>query len=169
MNTSFQGTTETGTDVWLTPPEYVNGLGPFDLDPASPIIRPWDTAAKHYTVIDDGLKQEWQGRVWMNPPYGRKIHLWMIKMVKHANGICLVYASTDVDWFDYVWNADAVLFKKARIKFYGPDGTIPRNAKGQEGSPGKGSVFAAWGEYNVSRLWKANESGLIPGKFIRLK
>ena len=38
---------------WLTPPEILAALGEFDLDPCSPIPRPWDTARKHYTVADN--------------------------------------------------------------------------------------------------------------------
>jgi len=29
-------------------------------------VRPWDTAAKHYTINDNGLQQPWAGRVWLN-------------------------------------------------------------------------------------------------------
>lgn len=50
-------------DEWLTPPEILRALGPFDLDPAAPIVRPWDMAARHYTKIDDGMSQPWEGRV----------------------------------------------------------------------------------------------------------
>ena len=46
-----------GTDEWLTPPEIIKALGPFDLDPCSPITRPWDTALKHYSILDMGLLQ----------------------------------------------------------------------------------------------------------------
>ena len=52
-------------------PEIVSALGPFDLDPCSPVNRPWPTAAQHFTVRDDGLAQAWHGRVWCNPPFGR--------------------------------------------------------------------------------------------------
>lgn len=62
----------TSTDEWLTPPAIIDALGPFDLDPASPIERPWPTAARHYTIEDDGLAQPWAGMVWCNPPYGRE-------------------------------------------------------------------------------------------------
>ena len=57
-------------DEWLTPPEILRPLGAFDLDPCAPIMRPWDTAAKHLNVNDDGLSQPWHGRVWCNPPFG---------------------------------------------------------------------------------------------------
>jgi hypothetical protein len=83
MNTSFEGKTETGKDEWLTPPEIIKSLGEFDLDPCSPLIRPWDTARKHYTVIDNGLLMPWEGRVWLNPPYGNKIGEWLQKAALH--------------------------------------------------------------------------------------
>lgn len=51
-------------DEWLTPPEIIKALGPFDLDPCAPVNRPWETAAKHYTVLDNGLTKPWHGRVW---------------------------------------------------------------------------------------------------------
>lgn len=80
-----------GTDVWLTPPELLAKLGTFDLDPCAPIDRPWDSALNHYTIENDGLKQEWSGRVWLNPPYGRGMDLWLNKLAEHAGGVLLLY------------------------------------------------------------------------------
>lgn len=41
--------------------------GPFDLDPAA---APHNAKAeRYYTREDNGLEQEWTGRVWCNPPY----------------------------------------------------------------------------------------------------
>lgn len=57
---------EETTDVWLSPPWLIKALGDFDLDPSAPKCRPWDMAKNHYTVEDDGLAQEWRGRVWLN-------------------------------------------------------------------------------------------------------
>jgi hypothetical protein len=70
MNVSFEGKTVTGKDEWLTPPGLIRGLGEFDLDPCSPIKRPWNTAKHHYSIDDNGLQKKWFGRVWLNPPYG---------------------------------------------------------------------------------------------------
>lgn len=61
-----------GTDEWLTPPYIIESLGEFDLDPCSPVNRPWDTAKHHYNINDDGLSKDWFGRVWLNPPYGNQ-------------------------------------------------------------------------------------------------
>ena len=59
-------------DEWLTPPDIIKALGDFDLDPCSPIERPWPTAREHYTILDNGLMLPWHGRVWCNPPYGKE-------------------------------------------------------------------------------------------------
>ena len=60
-----------GSATWLTPPEWIQMLGPFDLDPACPPEMPWKTAERMLTPKDDGLATPWQGRVWLNPPFGR--------------------------------------------------------------------------------------------------
>jgi len=61
-------------DTWLTPPAILAELGTFDLDPcAAPSPRPWATATRHIESPDDGLVLPWEGRVWLNPPYGRNI------------------------------------------------------------------------------------------------
>ena len=79
---------------WLTPPYIVEALGEFDLDPCSPINRPWDTATRHYDEWDDGLNKPWWGRVWCNPPYGREAEMWLKKLAGHGNGIALIFART---------------------------------------------------------------------------
>ena len=127
MNTQFEreNLQGPGKDEWLTPPYILKALGEFDLDPCSPVNRPWPTAKKHYTYIDNGLFQEWQGRVWCNPPYGNKTWLWFNKCAIHGNCIMLTFARTETKmFFDYVWNnADALFFFKGRLVFYNVDGT----------------------------------------------
>ena len=72
MSLSGHQSAKMKNDEWLTPPEILRALGPFDLDPCAPIARPWETAATHYTAEDDGLSKPWAGRVWCNPPFGRE-------------------------------------------------------------------------------------------------
>ena len=93
------------TDVWLTPPRIIESLGKFDLDPCSPLDRPWDTAKKHYTIEDDGLMQPWKGRVWMNPPYGPPMPKWLEKLANHpGGGVALTFARTETNAFhEFVW------------------------------------------------------------------
>lgn len=151
--------TVSGTDVWLTPPSILAALGEFDLDPCASLDRPWDTAKHHYTIEDDGLKKEWFGRVWCNPPYGKAMNPFLERMVNHGNGIVLIFARTETKaFFDYVWDkADAILFIKGRLKFHTPDG----KPAGTAGSP---SVLIAYGEANVRVL----ETCGIEGKLLKI-
>ena len=112
-----------GTHIWITPRQYVEALGPFDLDPCASDPRPWDTAAEHYT--DFGLLIPWHGRVWLNPPYGNHVGKWMNRMSGHGNGIALTFARTETEWFfEYVWyHATALFFLRNRITFCCVDGT----------------------------------------------
>lgn len=148
------------SDEWLTPPEIIKVLGSFDLDPCSPISRPWNTADRHYTLQDDGLSQEWTGRVWMNPPYGKEAEKWLRKLSDHGNGIALIFARTETAaFFREVWNkADSLCFIEGRIYFHRVDGV---RAQANAGAP---SVLIAYGASNNEIL---KTCGL--GKFIRLK
>ena len=88
-------------DEWLTPPELLKALGPFDLDPCAPVRRPWDMAKHHYTIDDLGLMKPWPDgyRVFCNPPYGPQTGKWLAKMVDHGNGIALIFARTETEMF----------------------------------------------------------------------
>jgi hypothetical protein len=123
-----------GHGEWLTPPELLALLGPFDLDPCAPVVRPWDTADRHFTVEDNGLKQTWEGRVWLNPPFGREAAAWMRKMATHKRGIALLPARTEtVMFYESVWPcASAICFIRGRPHFHYVDG---RRAKANSGAP----------------------------------
>ena len=144
-------------DEWLTPPELVKSLGVFDLDPCSPINRPWDTAKKHYTTIDNGLESEWVGRVWCNPPYGQQAKLWLKKLSEHGNGIALIFARTETKmFFSEVWGkADGLLFLQGRLSFYHVTGEV---STGGSGAP---SVLIAYGRENVSALAASGIKGAL--------
>lgn len=81
---------------------------------------------RFYTLIDDGLLQDWDGEiVWMNPPYGKTIGHWMKKAGEvDATVVCLVPARTDTEWWHkYVIGRRAeVRFIKGRLRF-GDTGT----------------------------------------------
>lgn len=159
MDVTFERAQQT-TVEWLTPPILVKMLGEFDLDPCSPENPPFTHAKVNYTVQDNGLKKDWFGRVYMNPPYGKGMEAWLEKLKNHGNGIALIFARTETKtFFHHVWDdADALLFVKGRIKFFNLEGK-------QVGTPGSPSVFIAYGKENVEAL---KNSG-IEGKLILLK
>ncbi|WP_249181297.1 phage N-6-adenine-methyltransferase [Burkholderia sp. AU19243] len=135
-------------DEWLTPPEWIQALGPFELDPCAPVVRPWNTARLHFTVEDNGLAREWLGRVWCNPPFGREAAKWLKRMADHNNGIALIPARTETAMFyESVWSrADSVCFVRGRPHFHYVDG---RRAPFNSGAP---ICLVAYGRANTIAL-----------------
>jgi hypothetical protein len=147
------------TDEWLTPPDLLRALGPFDLDPCAPIVRPWPTAATHYTIADDGLSRKWVGRVWLNPPYGPHTGTWLERLHEHGNGIALIFARTETEaWFRHIWGvASGILFLRGRLNFHFVSG---KRADKNSGAP---SALIAYGENNAGIL----ETCGIAGSLVR--
>lgn len=113
------------SDEWYTPSWVFEELNvTFDVDVCAPVggtgLVP---APKHYSIDDDGLAQDWQGFVWMNPPYSKPTP-WIDKFVAHNNGIALVPFSKS-KWFVNLWNNNdvALLALPPNLKFVRPDGS----------------------------------------------
>lgn len=155
-------------DEWLTPPEIIQALGgpdSFDLDPCSPINRPWPTARQHFTIADNGLAKPWPrgARLWFNPPYGgpKVVGPWMRRMADHGVGTVLIFARTETDlFFETVWKrATAILFLRGRLYFHHVDGT---RAEANAGAP---SVLIAYGDRDAGILKGCG----IAGQFVPLQ
>jgi hypothetical protein len=106
-------------------------LGAIDLDPCSNShADPAVPAARHYTIAEDGLRQAWHGRVYMNPPYGRRIPVWVDKLAREyeagrvTEAIALVPARTDTRWFRRL-GAHPVCFVSGRLAFRGNTAGAP--------------------------------------------
>jgi DNA N-6-adenine-methyltransferase Dam len=118
---------------WRTPPEIIErtqqALGNIDLDPCSPEI-PTVPATHTYTREHDGLRFDWCGKVYMNPPYGREIGVWVEKLTteyrkgRTKEAIALVPARVDTEWFRMLRDF-AVCFVNGRLKFSGNDNSAP--------------------------------------------
>jgi hypothetical protein len=151
------------TDIWLTPPEIIRDLGPFDLDPcAAPEPRPWPTAARMISLPQDGLYAAWAGLVWLNAPYGEETGDWLARLARHdPGGIALTFARTETAYFfDHAWAAGAgFYFLRGRINFLGPDGRRRRGARGDLGRSGAPSVLIGYGDEGLRRLARSKLGG----------
>lgn len=148
-----------GSDQWLTPPVILAALGHFDLDPcAAPEPRPWPTADRHYTPAEDGLRQPWHGRCWVNPPYSDAAR-WLSRLADHGQGTALVFARTETAMFrEHVWGkASALLFLFGRVTFHQANG---RPGKWNGGAP---SVLVAYGDSDAGVLASCG----MPGAFVQ--
>ena len=157
---NFNTNTE-NEDEWLTPKYITDALGQFDLDPCAPTpeTRPWDIANKNYSILDDGLSQEWIGRVWCNPPYGRQTFEWINKLAAHGNGIALIFTRTETKGFhEHIWNrADGIFFFEGRLKFCRITGKV-------DGTANAPSCLVCYGENNMEYVRRS----ILKGKLIQL-
>ncbi len=140
----------------ITPSCYIESarliLGEIDLDPASSeeankIVQ----ATTYYTKEQDGLRQKWYGRVWLNPPdsmtekFVNKLLSSYIESQYYDenddNGedddmfvdsaIVLVRNAKETEWFNrLVRNSSAIVFISGKIKFDKPDGNSGTSLNG---------------------------------------
>lgn len=123
-----------GEIEWYTPAEYTAAaakvMGGIDLDPAS--SKPANKvvgAAKFFTEKDDGLKKEWSGRVWMNPPYSNSLVgpfceklVESVKSKSVSQACVLLNNATETKAFQATAkSATAICFPEGRIRFWYPD------------------------------------------------
>lgn len=126
------------TYEWYTPPHIIYRarivLGVIELDPctseqANQLVQ----AQEFYTASDDGLSRNWDGAVWLNPPYGDTIGKWVEKLrseYRHGRtkkALALVPARTDTAWFNALREFPRC-FLRGRLKFTGPDADTEGNS-----------------------------------------
>lgn len=131
----------TGEFEWYSPLNLIaSGLacmGSIDLDPASCAVANENVkAAEYYTKEDDGLKKDWFGNVWLNPPYSASLirEFAEVAASKYERGeyeqaCILVNNATDTNWFHRLLEvASAICLIKGRVRFIdrqGNPGGIP--------------------------------------------
>ena len=89
---------------------------------------------KYFDKEMDGLKQDWTGVCFMNPPYGREIGKWVKKAYESCimidcKVVGLIPARTDTIWWhEYVMKANEIRLVKGRIKFIDSRTGLPSNS-----------------------------------------
>jgi site-specific DNA-methyltransferase (adenine-specific) len=143
------------TDEWSTPVDFWRRLDAefhFELDPAS--THENALCVRHYTEAENGLAQSWHpfGPVWLNPPFGRTLGLWVEKAYREsergATVVALLPARPDTRWFHaWCWSAAEIRLVKGRLKFGGAANSAPFPTMVVVWAPGPrlltGPVFSA--------------------------
>lgn len=133
-----------GENEWYTPEPFAIAahrvMGKIDLDPASTAeANDVIGAEDFFTKEQDGLKKEWRGCIWLNPPYAQPlIGQFVDCLVDHWNtgtvlqAIVLVNNATETSWFGKLVSvASVVCFPQGRIKFWSPRGPAAAPLQGQ--------------------------------------
>ncbi|XSE68758.1 DNA N-6-adenine-methyltransferase [Lactiplantibacillus plantarum] len=112
---------------WETPQDFYDRLN-------AKYHFEWDLAASddnakcscYFTRDDNSLEQDWQGlsgNLFLNPPYGRELKLWVKKaattgLKDKQNLVMLIPSRTDTSyWHDYIFNHAEIKFLRGRLKF----------------------------------------------------
>ena len=147
-----------GENIWFTPSHIVESLGPFDMDVCSVSYRPFDIASDHieHDKGDDSFKFNWNGFVWMNPPYGKEIEPFIKKFKEHGNGIALVFARMGTPWMqDYLRSGLNIFFLRKRINF------IDKNGVRAKANAGTDSCLLIAGEKAKQRVVASGLDGVL--------
>lgn len=145
------------SDEYYTPKYVMDALAcKFDLDVASPVDRTHCSVIAKKFISEKSLDLEWNGFVWMNPPFGGRngIIPWLDKLQKHGNGIALTPDRTSAPWWqDAAKHAELILFVAGKIKFIKPDGSTGN-------SPSTGTTLLAYGPTAAIALKTAEKNKL---------
>ena len=154
---------------WYTPKEYIEAvrdvLGWISLDPASceeanEIVK----AETFFTKKDDGLSQDWFGRVFLNPPYNMPlVEQFTARAIReYENGdmeeaIVLVNNATDTGWFQTLLDSYPACFTRGRVKFWTSEGPNLGARQGQ--------VFFYLGHNPAKFTEVFNQFGIVVRKY----
>jgi hypothetical protein len=140
--------------VWVERVRAALG-GVIDLDPCGNESDVVGAVRSYRWPREDGLELPWAGRVFVNPPYGKKKVSAFLRrsLLASQEGVAsvVVLLPVSVDtlwWHELVWGkAKLVAFIKGRIAFY-LDGVIQK-------SPANGTAFVLYsGDREVCRTFR---------------
>jgi hypothetical protein len=126
-------------------------MGGIDLDPASCELANWGDgknpgvrADKYFSFKDNGLIQEWYGKIWLNPPFGQW-NLWGPKFLEELDSgrieqACLLIplrALSSKSLHEVKLRCRLMMVPNGREKLWGP--------KAERGPPDQGHVVLYYG------------------------
>lgn len=134
MKQPMQVLVSSQSNEWYTPEWIIKAArktmaGQIDLDPATcQAANEWIGAEKIHTIHDDGLSQEWRGRVWLNPPRGKignksSQGVWADKLIDEyhqghvTEGIMLSKSAPGYEWWEDLFRCWPVCFVRDRVRF----------------------------------------------------
>lgn len=156
---------QSNNNEWYTPMKYLEAarqvMGGIDIDPASSTLANETVkATRYFTAEDDGLLQDWHGRVWLNPPYGGIAASFVASLLGQyqkgivTEAILLVNSnSTETKWFAPLWDF-LLCFTDHRINFTSPSKTKPVGST-------HGSVFVYLGDNEVKFIDAFEQFGYV--------
>lgn len=150
-----------GENEWYTPPEIIEAarsvMGSIDTDPAtSEVANRVVKAERWFTKDDDGLRQDWTGNVWLNPPYAQPLIGQFVDAIvrKYQDGefdeaCVLVNNATETRWGQALLGvSSSVCFLSGRVKFLDRDG-VPA------GAPLQGQMVVYIGDSDFAGVFRA--------------
>lgn len=147
------------SDERYTPKWVFDGLAmTFDLDPCSP-VEGGDCvpARRKLTAVDDGLSQDWEGTVWVNPPFSRSTEFGD-RFIAHGSGVFLGPVANS-RWASDMLNAADVVWLCRDFPF-----THPTHAGKRSSMP---LMFCALGPLPAVALVNLATSGVHRGALMR--
>jgi phage N-6-adenine-methyltransferase len=155
-----------GENEWYTPSQYIEAarvvMGGIDLDPASnDIAQETVKAESYFTIQDDGLTNQWHGRIWLNPPYSKDLLypfidklLTELEAGRVTEAIVLTNNATDTAWFHRAEElARLICFTRGRIDFLTPSG--------DGGAPLQGQAFFYFGDNESEFRSRFSDFGFV--------
>ncbi len=148
-----------------TPALYIEAartvMGSIDCDPASnEFAQEVVKASVYYSKENNGLKEKWEGNIFLNPPYSHPdVSQFVEKLLSElSNGqqaILLTNNNTDTNFFHNAARKAAVIcFTKGRISFYKSDGVT-------KSSPTNGQTFFYFGNNKDKFIEVFGEFGFL--------
>ena len=118
----------TAPQDWATPWELFRAIerryGTFDVDVCADASNTKVPFA-YYSVEQDGLRQQWRGQCWANPPYAKEAGQFAAKALKEARRgatvVMLTFVRSDTRWWhETVPHASELVLLRGRVSFERP-------------------------------------------------